>query len=1629
MIRTPRFFALLILFALTAGIATAQVPTGTPPFGSYGGGPDVINLANLNAHISIPVIQRPGRGMKFSYVLSYDTSVWYPAGASGYQSWQPVISFGWSGQTAPSSGYLTYEISLNSGSCVDYNGNHFFYNGYHNWNYQDPVNISHSFGGEFYVFSRSQPPGLTPDCIGGPGSQSSIIVTAADGSGLTLSTGAPNGVFYDYIVTSKGAVITPPVNTQAGSAVATDRNGNQINVSTSGAYTDTLGTTPLTVAGSGTPSSPLTYTLTAPSGASPQYKMIYTAYTVQTKFGCSGVSEYGPTSVNLVSEIDLPDYNASTNPNARYTFGYEGTPGVSGNVTGRVASVTLPTGGTISYAYSGGGTGVNGITCADGSAATLTRTTPDGTWTYAQVKNTGAASTTTVTDPQGNDTVIQFQGTYETQRQAYQGSHTSGTLLLTTNTCYNGSASPCTGTAVPLPFTQKSVITILSGANNLQSKQVTLFDSYGNTSELDEYDFGSGAPPSTPLRKTVYTYASLGNIHALPASVKVENGSGTTVAQATYAYDETAVTTTTGTPQQTSVTGSRGNLTTLKTYTTSSNYLTKKMTYFDTGNVQTVTDVNNGQTTYTYGACGNSFATSVAEAVSGLTQSIAWNCTGAVQTSATDENGKIITTSYTTDHYYWRPESTSDPTGATANFCYGLITSGTCNINPNQTESTLNFNSGNSVADTLTTLDGLGRAHLQQTRQSPNSSNFDSGEADFDPLGRANRSTLPFTAAAGQTSSSAPATTTTYDALGRPLTVTDAGNGTASYTYTQNDVYISAGPAPSGENPKRRQLEYDGLGRLTSVCEVTSLSGNGTCGQSSSQTGYWTKYTYDLLNNLTGVTQNAQAASGSQQSRTYVFDFLSRVTSETNAESGTTSYTYDSATGCTGTYSGDLVKRVDVVGNTTCYTYDALHRKLSATYPSGSYASVTPSKYFVYDTATVNSVPMTNVKSRVAEAYTCFSPCSSKTTDIGFSYTVRDEVSDVYQMTPHSSPSYYHVSQTYWPHGVPSQLSSGITGLPTISYGGTIGSTVGLDGEGRITQVTASGTGQQNPVTGVTYNNSSLPTQVTFGSADTDIFAYDANTMRMTQYQFNINGQSSTGAVTWNANSSLQKLVVTDAFNSADNQTCNYAHDDLSRIAQADCGTGGWGQSFGYDPFGNITKNVLTNHTGNSFQPTYSSATNQFSSIPGASVSYDANGNVLTDGSHTYAWDANGNSISLDGMGLTFDALDRMVEQNRSGTYTEIVYSPGGAKLALMSGTGGQTLQNAFVPLPGQATAVYTSSGLDHYRHSDWLGSARLTSSPTRTVLSTAAYAPFGETYAQSGTADLSSTGQNQDTVSGDYDFLYREYSNQGRWPSPDPAGLASVNPAYPQSWNRYAYVLNNPLGLVDRFGLDCVYLDNNGGTDPNGDGGASIDHVSDEGGCQESGGYWANGYVPSFDYVQTDPNSDLLLITSDIGGQWGLSLAGSFNNGGVAFTWGAFFPGEVPTAYFTSFTAWPVTRVANRGTPTITGAGGSNGGATLDARTNALANAINNTRVQSLVNPCTIGAFYGASAVLGFGGGAAAGGEAAEAATAVKAASSPYWPMAFRWLYNQANVGFAPLIRGLNKTASAVQGACDAAQ
>jgi RHS repeat-associated protein len=336
-------------------------------------------------------------------------------------------------------------------------------------------------------------------------------------------------------------------------------------------------------------------------------------------------------------------------------------------------------------------------------------------------------------------------------------------------------------------------------------------------------------------------------------------------------------------------------------------------------------------------------------------------------------------------------------------------------------------------------------------------------------------------------------------------------------------------------------------------------------------------------------------------------------------------------------------------------------------------------------------------------------------------------------------------------------------------------------------------------VTNVTYSTSSTTnplgalTGITFGSAvsgnDSDSFTYDPNTGRAGSYTFSVNTKTDVDTLTWNANGTLGKLVIADALNSSDGQTCTYTYDDLARVSGTSCSSApAWSQTFTYDAFGNISKSGTS-----SFLPSYTfgsgANTNQFFSIPGISVSYDKNGNLLTDNLNSYTWDPNwGNPATINSATLIYDGLGRMVEQQTGSSYTEILYSPVG-KTAIMNG---QSLTKAFVYLPGGATAIYNSSGLAYYRHTDWLGSSRATSTTSRTVYSDSAYAPFGEQYATSGTTDASFTGQNADTVSSLYDFTFREHSpSQGRWISPDPAGLTSVDPTSPQSWNRYAYVLN----------------------------------------------------------------------------------------------------------------------------------------------------------------------------------------------------------------------------------------------
>src|SRR5712692_4791914 len=183
---------------------------------------------------------------------------------------------------------------------------------------------------------------------------------------------------------------------------------------------------------------------------------------------------------------------------------------------------------------------------------------------------------------------------------------------------------------------------------------------------------------------------------------------------------------------------------------------------------------------------------------------------------------------------------------------------------------------------------------------------------------------------------------------------------------------------------------------------------------------------------------------------------------------------------------------------------------------------------------------MANAKARLAEAYT--GPSASKTTDLGFSCSVRGEVPAAYESTPHSN-GYYDVSATFWENGLIKTLSG--VGLPALTYDNP-------DGEGRP-YTTLEGTSTYR-VTSAAYDLFSLPTGINFTSGDSDSFTNDRNTGRMTQYKFTVNASSVIGNLTWNANGTMGTLGITDPFNASNAQTCNYGYDDLARIQSANCG-------------------------------------------------------------------------------------------------------------------------------------------------------------------------------------------------------------------------------------------------------------------------------------------------------------------------------------------------------------------------------------------------------------------------------------------------------------------------------------------
>ena len=263
--------------------------------------------------------------------------------------------------------------------------------------------------------------------------------------------------------------------------------------------------------------------------------------------------------------------------------------------------------------------------------------------------------------------------------------------------------------------------------------------------------------------------------------------------------------------------------------------------------------------------------------------------------------------------------------------------------------------------------------------------------------------------------------------------------------------------------------------------------------------------------------------------------------------------------------------------------------------------------------------------------------------------------------------------------------------------------------------------------------------------------------------------------------------------NDSVNGNWSYFYDNLNRLQQASTSTTGY--TYDYDRYGNRLHQTPLNG-GNGLSLVY--VNNQISAT---GVTYDASGNMTSDGTHTYAYDAANRLISVDNgqtATYTYNAEGQRVRSTANGTSIDFVYDLSGQAVGVLRPDGTLIRQ--------EIGGLATYSDKAYFHHRDWLGNLRVVTDQTGSIQQTCTNLPYGDglTCTSAGITPTHFTGYMRDSET-NLDFANARYytSQYGRFMSVDPLGGA---PSNPQSLNPYSYVRNGPLSATDPSGMspDC---------------------------------------------------------------------------------------------------------------------------------------------------------------------------------------------------------------------------------
>src|SRR5208283_3528407 len=272
--------------------------------------------------------------------------------------------------------------------------------------------------------------------------------------------------------------------------------------------------------------------------------------------------------------------------------------------------------------------------------------------------------------------------------------------------------------------------------------------------------------------------------------------------------------------------------------------------------------------------------------------------------------------------------------------------------------------------------------------------------------------------------------------------------------------------------------------------------------------------------------------------------------------------------------------------------------------------------------------------------------------------------------------------------------------------------------------------------------------------------------------------------------------------------TVGYGFDNDSRITGLTYSAGGsqlGNLTYGYDADGRVTsKNgtlaaigLPTSVSGNTFN-----ADNGMTGFGGATLSYDANGNLTSDGTNNYTWDARNHLTAITGAvaaSFTYDAFGRRVSKTIAGTSTQFLYDILNPVQEIQAGAPSANLLTG-----GRFDEYFTrtdSSNNVSTLLQDALGSIIGLVGSGQSIATSYTYQPFGATTV-GGAANGNSyqfTGRENDST-GLYYYRARYYSpNLQRFVSQDPIGFRGGDP------NLYAYVLSDPVLFRDPSGTLLV--------------------------------------------------------------------------------------------------------------------------------------------------------------------------------------------------------------------------------